>query len=407
MKKAFVFFVAFVFVIQCFCPLTVTAYDVHGLNYNSNKVLINFITHYGDDQPEVLTSLESYAATLKSAIGSADPIINNGMNLFGVDISYATELVSDSYSITLKRQEKQYCLPQIDFWQVTMGEEIISVYPDFINTVPEVKLPEAVRVNVAGEVLYYTVPDCAADKILRPFSQADCAGRMFCGVVLKEVSVIADYSSSVEGESLTLYSIKLECNDAVLPLVELLNSSAFADSRNDTLHTLLGYSAVQSHYFDGYAEQPDTTAPEGTLIVGAEHEAIEALSQAGGGGTIAGIEIASVEKIAVKGTGGYSVYRVKTGDEVDTEAAIAALTEAGLSAYACVYETQEDYMTAAVLGDINGDGEVNSIDAALILKYGVGAQSATVAQAAAADYNGDGAVNSIDAAMILKAVAGY
>ncbi len=393
---------AFVFVMQCFCPLTVTANDVHGLNYNSDKVLINFITHYGDDQPEVLTSLESYAATLKSAIGSADPVVNNGMNLFGVDISYATELVSDSYSITLKRQEKQYCLSQIDFWQVTMGDETFSIYPDYISTVPEVKLPEAVRVNVAGEVLYYTVPDSEADKILRPLSQADCAGRMFCGVVLKEVSVIADYSSIAEGgESLTLYSIKLERNDAVLPLVELLNSSAFADSRNEALHTLLGYSAVQSHYFDGYAEQPAVTAPERTLIVGAEHGEIESL------GTIAGIEIASVETIAVKGTdGGYSVYRVKTGDGVDTEAAIAALTEAGFSACACVYETQDDYTTAVADGDINGDGKVNSIDAALILKYGAGAQSATVAQEAA-DFNGDGAVNSIDAAMILKAVAGY
>lgn len=414
MKKALVFFVAFVFVMQCFCPLTVTAYDVHGLNYNSNKVMINLNYGYGSDKINGLQELESYAAMLKSAIGSTEPVVNNGINLFGVDITYASKIVS-SFSVTLKRQEKQYCLPQIDFLSITMGDAIYSIYPNYINTVPEVKLPEAVRVNVAGEVLYYTVPDSEADNVLRPLSQVDCAGRMFCGVVLKEVSVIADYSSTVEGESLTLYSIKLERNDAVSPLAELLNSSAFEGSRSAALHTLLGCSAVQSHYFDGYASQPEVTEPEATLTVGVGHgdasfARIEALSRSANGGAVAGVELAEVEKITAKATDGatdgYSVYSVKLGAGVDTESAISALTEAGLDAYACSYETQSDYTTAVLAGDVNGDGEVNSIDAALALKHTAGAESFTAAQKAAGDFNGDGTVNSIDAAMVLKTSAG-
>lgn len=414
MKKALVFLVAFVFVMQCFCPLTVTAYDVHGLNYNSNKVMINLNYGYGSDKIDGLQELESYAAMLKSAIGSTEPVVNNGINLFGVDISYASKIVS-SFSVTLKRQEKQYCLSQIDFLTITMGDAIYSIYPNYINTVPEVELPEAVRVNVAGEVLYYTVPNSETDKILRSLSQADCAGRMFCGVALKEVSVIADYSSSVEGESLTLYSIKLERNDAVLPLVDLLNSSAFEGSRNAALHTLLGYSAVQSHYFDGYAAQPEVTEPEATLTVGVGHgnasfARIEALSQSDCGGTVAGIELAGVEKITGKATNGtadgYSVYSVKLGDGVNSESAISALTDAGLNAYACSYETQSDYSTAVLAGDVNGDGKVNSIDAALALKNSAGLESFSTAQKSAADFNGDGGVDSIDAAMILKENAG-
>lgn len=396
---------------QCFCPLTVTAYDVHGLNYNSNTLMINLNYGYGSDKIDGLQKLESYAAMLKSAIGSTEPVVNNGINLFGVDISYASKIVS-SFSVTLKRQEKQYCLSQI----ITMGDAIYSIYPNYINTVPEVKLPEAVRVNVAGEVLYYTVPDSEGDNVLRPLSQADCAGRMFCGVVLKEVSVIADYSSPVEGESLTLYSIKLERNDAVSPLVELLNSSAFEGSRNAALHTLLGYSAVQSHYFDGYAAQPEVTEPEATLTVGVGHgnanfSQIEALSQSDCGGTVAEVELTSVEKITAKATNGtadgYSVYSVKLGDGVNAESAISALTDAGLIAYACSYETQSDYSTAVLAGDVNGDGEVNSIDAALALKHTAGAESFTAAQKAAGDFNGDGTVNSIDAAMVLKTSAGF
>lgn len=62
---------------------------------------------------------------------------------------------------------------------------------------------------------------------------------------------------------------------------------------------------------------------------------------------------------------------------------------------------------ASVLaGDVNGDGNVNSIDAALILKYSAGSINFTEAQLSAGDYNGDGNVNSIDAAMILKKIAG-
>lgn len=58
------------------------------------------------------------------------------------------------------------------------------------------------------------------------------------------------------------------------------------------------------------------------------------------------------------------------------------------------------------LGDVNGDGNVNSIDAALILKYSAGSVDFTETQLLAGDFNGDGSVNSIDAAMILKKSAG-
>lgn len=59
------------------------------------------------------------------------------------------------------------------------------------------------------------------------------------------------------------------------------------------------------------------------------------------------------------------------------------------------------------VGDVNADGSVNSIDAALILKYDAGAVDFTELQLMAADFNGDGVVNSIDAALILKKDAGF
>ncbi len=57
-------------------------------------------------------------------------------------------------------------------------------------------------------------------------------------------------------------------------------------------------------------------------------------------------------------------------------------------------------------GDVNGDGKVNSLDAAQILKHDAGIINLTDEQLAAGDVNGDGKVNSLDAAQILKHDAG-
>lgn len=57
-------------------------------------------------------------------------------------------------------------------------------------------------------------------------------------------------------------------------------------------------------------------------------------------------------------------------------------------------------------GDVNGDGEINSLDASLVLKYDAGLTSLTEEQKKAADYNQDGEVNSLDASAMLKHDAG-
>ena len=53
-------------------------------------------------------------------------------------------------------------------------------------------------------------------------------------------------------------------------------------------------------------------------------------------------------------------------------------------------------------GDVNGDGQINSLDAAQVLKYDAEMIELDEYALAAADVNGDGAVNSLDAAQILK-----
>ncbi len=62
--------------------------------------------------------------------------------------------------------------------------------------------------------------------------------------------------------------------------------------------------------------------------------------------------------------------------------------------------------STALLGDANGDGAVNNIDASLVLQYDAGVASLESTALAAADVNADSAVNNIDASRILQLDAG-
>jgi hypothetical protein len=62
--------------------------------------------------------------------------------------------------------------------------------------------------------------------------------------------------------------------------------------------------------------------------------------------------------------------------------------------------------TLVVLGDTNGDGNVNSLDALDILKQSVGTVNKTGAYATAMDTNSDGKVNSSDSLLVLKSSVG-
>ncbi|MBQ3196203.1 MAG: phosphodiester glycosidase family protein [Clostridia bacterium] len=61
-----------------------------------------------------------------------------------------------------------------------------------------------------------------------------------------------------------------------------------------------------------------------------------------------------------------------------------------------------DDIADVVYGDVNGDGNINSLDAAQVLRYDAQLAELTEAALIVADVNGDGDVNSLDAAQILK-----
>ena len=60
----------------------------------------------------------------------------------------------------------------------------------------------------------------------------------------------------------------------------------------------------------------------------------------------------------------------------------------------------------ALIGDVNLDGKVDVLDAAMVQKYAAGRQELTDEQLYAANVNGDNNVDVLDAAMIQKYAAG-
>lgn len=59
------------------------------------------------------------------------------------------------------------------------------------------------------------------------------------------------------------------------------------------------------------------------------------------------------------------------------------------------------------LGDVNGDGAINSVDALYVLQFNAGLIELNDSQKKAADVNSDESVNSVDALLILQKNAGY
>lgn len=71
-----------------------------------------------------------------------------------------------------------------------------------------------------------------------------------------------------------------------------------------------------------------------------------------------------------------------------------------------VLTTKDPNIPAVALGDLNGDGVINTIDARWALQAASGVRSLSDEQLAAADVNKDGIVNTVDARWILQAASG-
>ena len=117
-------------------------------------------------------------------------------------------------------------------------------------------------------------------------------------------------------------------------------------------------------------------------------DSIQYINQAAGDGTV-NFEIYPKDLTAA---GEYHLY--VSGTELD-------YTEVATFSVANAWEK-----VPYTLGDVNQDGEVNSLDALRILQHNAGLSELTETQKLSADMNHDNAINSIDALLILQKNAG-
>ncbi len=108
-------------------------------------------------------------------------------------------------------------------------------------------------------------------------------------------------------------------------------------------------------------------------------------------GTIATLTFTAKDDAAADSSAGFVLEKVAVCDSTfeDTAVAVQTTDAPGVT-----------IGTTILLGDVNGDGTVNHVDAAMVYGYYNGKVTFTDNQLSAADVNGDGAVNHVDAAMI-------
>ena len=90
----------------------------------------------------------------------------------------------------------------------------------------------------------------------------------------------------------------------------------------------------------------------------------------------------------------YAMYHNENGTDGSSEAGVTTLKP-----HVNIMLTLTD-RPAVTLGDVNGDGKADNLDAALVYAYYNGKQTLSEQQLTAADVNGDGKTDNLDAALI-------
>ena len=108
-------------------------------------------------------------------------------------------------------------------------------------------------------------------------------------------------------------------------------------------------------------------------------------------GTVAELTFTVKADAATGASAGFTLEKVAVCDKTFVNDAVKVQTGAA---------PKVTVGSAVVLGDVNGDGKVNNVDAALVYAYHNKKLTLTEDQLAAADVNGDGKVNNVDAALI-------
>ena len=201
------------------------------------------------------------------------------------------------------------------------------------------------------------------------------------GVANIKITGIGNYTDSVN------LSFIIECNHVYSDQVIAPTHSA----RGYTLHTCKICGAT---FTDSYVDQLGTTSLDDCVV-----DIPTAVAYTGE---------ARTPKVTI--TNGSETLREGLDYTVEysnnTEIGLANITVRGIGAYTGII-TSTFQITKGMMGDVNGDHEISSDDALLILRYTVGLMKFDNTQIALADVTGDSVAATDDSLAILRYTVGY
>lgn len=179
----------------------------------------------------------------------------------------------------------------------------------------------------------------------------------------------------------TVYCITSEANG----VVSLSLKASIADlQRLDMQLTLTGYENITA-----VADCPLT------VNVGGNTATITYNAQNGSGVDMrSGVAVLTMKK---SGASQSIISAPKAIATKDANGALSPITKPTVT---------DDPYGGYALGDVNGDGKINTLDAMLTLRAAVGIESLDVIQTIRADIDGNGKINTMDAMMILRRAVG-
>ena len=270
-------------------------------------------------------------------------------------------------------------------------DSITILYDKTYVTAESVIIPDKIDGLPVTEILPYVFFESQITSIKLPDSLetiGECAF-MFCEnlkniEIPESVKYICEnaFNSCTAAESITILNPECEIYDSYLTMYQF--TGTIYGYENSTAQE---YAEKYEYNFSAIDAEPEVTTPEVTTAVTTSEDAVTTVSQT---------EMTTPEETQVSQIE-TSVSQVTTSEAAITTVSVVTTPE-------ITKRTDEHGNIVITVGDVNDDGRVSALDAAIIARKLAEGRSSDLNKWAA-DYNGDGKVTALDCSEIARFLA--
>ena len=261
-------------------------------------------------------------------------------------------------------------------------DSITILYDKTYVTAESVIIPDKIDGLPVTEILPYVFFESQITSIKLPDSLetiGECAF-MFCEnlkniEIPESVKYICEnaFNSCTAAESITILNPECEIYDSYLTMYQF--TGTIYGYENSTAQE---YAEKYEYNFSAIDAEPEVTAPEVTTAVITSEDVVTTVSQ--------------TEKTTPEET---QVSQIETSVSQVTTSEAAITTVSVVTTPEITKRTDEHGNIVIIVGDVNDDGRVSALDAAIIARKLAEGRSSDLNKWAA-DYNGDGKVTALD-----------